>query len=604
MTTQEQIDSACSSSSLLPDYLVPAYQQPTFVPFDPTQEMRHVSSPSPGPLGYSVLYNNLPCLESARSSSELESEDSLDNLDMMFDNLVDEEHNDLMGSLMSMGEETSLAGVNNNAPNPIMGDFLAAPQQQPSFGQNVLYQGGCIPYPIPHSVSVGWPTSSYGRFSLDLQPTTAPPQQNLETRRFSVELGHGQTQSPPLSSESDSCTSPPSVVVGIKTEDKDEIPPHRRTKLKGGDPTRLRRPQNAFIIFSNYARKHLKNAHRSTMSTMEISRALGAQWRALPKDDKKYFEDLAHRTRNEFKAAHPEFKYASSRKKSRSLKVEDGNEQMSEEGGGEDVTDGVPKKMAVMEAKAHSWSGPTIAPAPSSNKSRRGSFSGPSVHQNFASSSQGNMEPGPLPEVASEVVAALEEVRRLFGAPSSTSALPQTFEEDKVQMPMPFCGALNGHNRQMQMESMLQRRQTVAIPQPHTAAIASHGQQQSASPIQPQMNRRRSFDAAFYQNSAPTVTQQNSTNSYLLPNSYQAPVSAASSQSSRVAGSHHSGAVSMSIPMNKVHRMNLFGSHMTGIAPAPQHTLMGGLDMSVFMPTPNDFFMLSHGALPATFSST
>mmetsp|Transcript_17231 Transcript_17231/g.28316 ORF Transcript_17231/g.28316 Transcript_17231/m.28316 type:complete len:702 (-) Transcript_17231:678-2783(-) len=91
-------------------------------------------------------------------------------------------------------------------------------------------------------------------------------------------------------------------------------------KHRRADSEKPRRPQNAFILFSNHARQALRATHRTT-SNMELSRMLGHQWKLLDKASRQYFEELAEETRREFKIAHPDYKYAGKKRRPRGDEV-------------------------------------------------------------------------------------------------------------------------------------------------------------------------------------------------------------------------------------------------------------------------------------------
>jgi len=147
---------------------------------------------------------------------------------------------------------------------------------------------------------------------------------------------------------------------------------------------------------------------------MEISRALGAQWRALSKADRKYFEDLAEKTRAEFKAAHPEFRYASVRKRGKKSAADEEN------AAGVHVVSKSPEQPDADEAPP--LMSFDMVPHP------------PSIAM-----TESVMSPAPLPDVNQEVQQALEEVRRLFRGPTammtSSSASPMMSSAMSSAMP-------------------------------------------------------------------------------------------------------------------------------------------------------------------------
>ena len=83
-------------------------------------------------------------------------------------------------------------------------------------------------------------------------------------------------------------------------------------KLK--DKDRVRRPMNAFMIYSKNARKAMAKYY-PTLSYRKLSKALGKIWKVLDPAEKKPFIEEAERLRILHKKEHPDFKFTSYKKR-------------------------------------------------------------------------------------------------------------------------------------------------------------------------------------------------------------------------------------------------------------------------------------------------
>jgi hypothetical protein len=83
---------------------------------------------------------------------------------------------------------------------------------------------------------------------------------------------------------------------------------------KEKDKDRVRRPMNAFMIYSQTARKAMAKYY-PTLSYRKLSKALGKIWRVLDPAEKKPFIDEAQRLRILHKREHPDFKFTSNKKR-------------------------------------------------------------------------------------------------------------------------------------------------------------------------------------------------------------------------------------------------------------------------------------------------
>ena len=85
------------------------------------------------------------------------------------------------------------------------------------------------------------------------------------------------------------------------------------TKRSGGSQ-RIKRPMNAFMVWSSNERKRLAEKEPNLHNT-ELSKRLGAIWKAMPEEKKAPFKEEARKLKEKLMTEHPDYKYRPRRRK-------------------------------------------------------------------------------------------------------------------------------------------------------------------------------------------------------------------------------------------------------------------------------------------------
>jgi hypothetical protein len=115
--------------------------------------------------------------------------------------------------------------------------------------------------------------------------------------------------------------------LGIET-DEDALSVDNSTPNNGSPTPKVKRPMNAFLIFSVKRRREL-SSQNPTLATSEISTILGDEWAKMDADLKNNFILQAQMLKNNFDREHPDYVYTRrpnyTRKKRSNRAVQDGS---------------------------------------------------------------------------------------------------------------------------------------------------------------------------------------------------------------------------------------------------------------------------------------
>lgn len=98
-----------------------------------------------------------------------------------------------------------------------------------------------------------------------------------------------------------------------------ELSNNSKRKNKGGGNDHVKRPMNAFMVWSQIERKKMADIYPD-MHNAEISRRLGKQWKCLTDADRRPFIVRSEKLREEHMRRYPDYKYRPKKKSTKEVK--------------------------------------------------------------------------------------------------------------------------------------------------------------------------------------------------------------------------------------------------------------------------------------------
>ncbi|KAF2897879.1 hypothetical protein ILUMI_08296 [Ignelater luminosus] len=112
-----------------------------------------------------------------------------------------------------------------------------------------------------------------------------------------------------LDDRSDSPTSSGLPVFGSQLIDKNSATPYSdATQTKKNNPNHIKRPMNAFMVWSQIERRKICEL-QPDMHNAEISKRLGRRWKQLNDEDRQPYIEEAERLRQLHQKEYPDYKY-------------------------------------------------------------------------------------------------------------------------------------------------------------------------------------------------------------------------------------------------------------------------------------------------------
>lgn len=105
-----------------------------------------------------------------------------------------------------------------------------------------------------------------------------------------------------------SITEGPVQTMSLNIQKNSRTPYSDATKTKKHSPNHIKRPMNAFMVFSHIERKKIVEVNPD-IHNAEISKQLGKRWKTLDEETRKPFVEEADRLRSLHQQEYPDYKY-------------------------------------------------------------------------------------------------------------------------------------------------------------------------------------------------------------------------------------------------------------------------------------------------------
>lgn len=148
-------------------------------------------------------------------------------------------------------------------------------------------------------------------------PSTPDSQPKKETDQHTeIWVGKAKLVTPPQTTITTTAITPKPT----SAEGNDAPPPRKPAPKRRKAKTRVSRPLNSFMIFSNEQRALLRAQHPDYDNKV-ISKMLGERWAALGTAGKAKYYDQARELAEKHKVEHPEWKFTRNTKKRKAMKA-------------------------------------------------------------------------------------------------------------------------------------------------------------------------------------------------------------------------------------------------------------------------------------------
>ncbi|CAL1687237.1 unnamed protein product [Lasius platythorax] len=180
----------------------------------------------------------------------------------------------------------------------------------------------------------------------------------------------------PTQQDSPSSSGIPIVFGSLLVDQNSPTPYSDATQTKKNNPNRIKRPMNAFMVWSQMERRKICEV-QPDMHNAEISKKLGKKWKLLSEEARQPFRDEAERLRQLHQKQYPNYKYRPRKKTSKPAEISKTKERKR------------PRKSASLSLPSPSPSvslSPSPSPSPSTSSSLSTSLNSPMVHTYVAAS--------------------------------------------------------------------------------------------------------------------------------------------------------------------------------------------------------------------------